>query len=86
MVYSAIYSKSARKYLHSQTMFNAKRIMDAVDGLPKGDVKKLQGRSGYRLTVGSFRILFDYVDSFKDGEQQVIDVFLIGPRGDVYKK
>jgi len=54
--------------------------MDAIDDLPKGNVKKLQGRKGYRLTIGGYRVLFDYVDS------STIDVVTIAPRGDVYKK
>lgn len=29
----------------------------AIDGL--GDVKRLQGRDGYRLRVGRYRVLFD---------------------------
>ena len=60
--------------------------MDAVDALPHGNVIKLQGRSGYRLTVGSYRVLFEYTDEIDEDGLQVIDVFLIGPRGDVYKK
>ncbi|MCL2081429.1 MAG: hypothetical protein FWH16_04945 [Oscillospiraceae bacterium] len=54
--------------------------MDAVDNLPDGNVRKLKAREGYRLTVGGFRILFDYVDD------KTVDVVAIGPRGDVYKK
>jgi mRNA interferase RelE/StbE len=80
MGYSAKYGKAAEKYLDSQTQSTRKRIMDAVDGLPDGDVIKLQGRKGYRLAVGGFRVLFDYLDS------ATIDVIAIGPRGDIYKK
>ena len=80
MEYSVRYSKSAEKYLDIQTKSVRKRIMDAVDDLPEGNVKKLQGREGYRLTVGGFRVLFDYVNN------SIIDVITIGPRGDVYKK
>ena len=54
--------------------------MDAIDDLPEGDTKKLKGRKGYRLIIGGYRVLFDYVDS------STIDVVIIGPRGDVYKK
>ena len=74
------YSRAAETYLDSQTPQTRKRIMDAVDKLPEGNVKKLQGRNGYRLTIGGFHVLFDYID---DG---TIDVVTVGSRGDVYKK
>ena len=80
MGYNAKYSRSAEKYLDSQTKTVRSRIMDAVDDLPEGNVKKLNGREGYRLTVGGFRVLFDYIDS------STIDIITIGPRGDIYKK
>ena len=80
MGYSVTYSRAAEKYLDSQTQSTKKRIMDAIDDLPRGDIRKLIGRDGYRLTVGGYRVLFDYVDN------AVIDVVTIAPRGDVYKK
>ena len=59
------------------------RISAALDKLesepPEGDIKKLQGRDGYRVVVGDYRILFDI-------ENDRIDVFKIAPRGQVYKK
>jgi len=61
------------------------RIEEALTGLSKepiqGDIKKLQGRKGYRLTVGDYRILFDINNALG-----FIDVFKISPRGDVYKE
>ena len=51
MGYSSRYRKAAEKYLDSQTTAVRERIMDAVDALPSGDVRKLQGRDGYRLTI-----------------------------------
>ena len=80
MAYKPQYSRNAEKYLDAQTKSVQSRIMDAVDKLPEGDVIKLQGREGYRLTVGGFRVLFDYL------EDNIIDVIAIGPRGDIYKK
>lgn len=80
MGYSAKYSRAAEKYLDSQTTTVRKRIMDAIDDLPDGNIKKLKGREGYRLTIGGFRVLFDYIDN------TIIDVIAIGSRGDIYKK
>jgi len=86
MEYSVQYSRAAEKYLDSQPMSVQVRIMDAVDRLPQGDVIKLKGREGYRLTVGGFRVLFDYSKGTARDGNVVIDVVAIGPRGDVYKK
>ena len=86
MGYSPDYRKAARKYLDVQTPATKSRIMDAIDKLPDGDVIKLQGREGYRLTVGGYRVLFRYTDKTNDDGDEVIDVAYIGPRGDVYKK
>ena len=79
MEYNPQYSRAAEKYLDSQIEAKRKRIMDAIDKLPEGNVKKLQGRKGYRLTLGGVRVLFDYVD------ESTIDIIVIGNRGDVYK-
>jgi len=41
------------------------------------NVKRLQGRPGYRLRVGNYRVIFD-----RDGN--VLNILEIGPRGSVY--
>jgi len=83
MIYKVRFGKSAEKYLDKQTHQTRNRIKKAVHGLPNGDVKKLQGREGYRLVVGGFRILFDELDC---GNIVIFDIKAIGSRGDVYKK
>ena len=80
MKYRVQYSRAAEKYLDIQTTTVRKRIMDAINDLPTGNVRKLQGRKGYRITIGSFRVVFDYLDN------SIVDVIAIGPRGDIYKK
>lgn len=72
------YSKQAVKFLSKQDKMTQNRIINAINNLPNGDVLKLQGRSGYRLRVGSFRILFD-----KSGN--VLCITEIDNRGQVYK-
>lgn len=72
------YSKQSLKFLKKQDLPTRKRIINAINILPKGDVKKLQGEDGYRLRVGAYRILFD-----KDGN--VIFITKIGNRGEIYK-
>lgn len=72
------YSKQAEKFLKKQDMPTRKRIINAINSLPLGDVKKLQGVDGYRLRVGDFRIIFN-----KNGEVLLIEK--IDNRGQVYK-
>ena len=68
-----------------QTDSTKARIMDAIEELPSGDVRKLQKRSGYRLVVGDFRVLFDYTGKHDENGKEIIDIQKIGSRGDVYK-
>lgn len=73
------YSKQAIKFLKKQDTPTRKRISSAINNLPSGDVKKLQGTEGYRLRIGDFRVLFD-----KDGN--IIYIERIENRGQVYKR
>lgn len=43
--------------------------------------KKLQGREGYRIRVGRYRVVYTV-----DQGQLVIGIFTLGPRGGVNKK
>lgn len=73
------YSKQALKFLKKQDMLTRKRIVNAIDHLPAGDVKKLQGEDSYRLRVGDYRIIFS-----KDG--RILYIIRIDNRGQVYKR
>lgn len=72
----------AAKYLNRLNNPDKGRIIKALDKLaeepPKGDIKSLTGKDGYRLRVGSFRVLFDVTE-------ESIVVYDIGPRGQIYK-
>jgi addiction module toxin, relE/stbE family len=63
----------------------AKKIVEDIKDLaenpfPNG-YKKLKGEDdAYRIRVGSYRVLY----TVKDAEL-LIEVFRVGPRGDVYK-
>ena len=73
------YSRQSIKFLKRQDRVTRKRIVDAINMLPWGDVKKLQGeKSRYRLRVGDFRVIFD-----KQGN--VLYIAKIGNRGEIYK-
>lgn len=73
------YSKQAEKFLKRQDSVTRNRIRNAIHNLPSGDVKKLQGRNGYRLRVGNYRIIFD-----RDGN--VLYIERIDNRGQIYKE
>ena len=72
------YSKQAIKFLKRQDKPTRIRIVEAINHLPAGDVKKLQGVEGYRLRIGDFRIIFD-----KNGD--ILYIEKIDNRGQVYK-
>lgn len=72
------YSKDAIKFLKKQTKQTQDRILSAIEKIPNGDIRKLKGRSGYRLRVGTFRILFD-----ENGI--IINIIDIDNRGQIYK-
>lgn len=72
------YSKDAIKFLRKQTKQTQNRILTAIEKIPSGDIRKLKGRSGYRLRVGTFRILFD-----ENGT--IINIIDIDNRGQIYK-
>jgi len=77
-------NNTARKQYRRLNEPHQGRIAEALDLLenepPEGDIKKLQGRDGYRVVVGDYRILFDI-----DTRKGRIDVFKIAPRGQAYK-
>ena len=47
---------------------------------PIPNAKKLQDRSGYRLRVGDWRVIYEI-----DKDEVVIIVLKIAPRGEVYR-
>lgn len=73
------YSKQAEKFLKRQDATTRNRIRTAIHNLPSGNVKKLQGRIGYRLRVGSYRVIFDI-------NGNVLYIERIDNRGQIYKE
>jgi mRNA interferase RelE/StbE len=78
------YSKPAAKALLKMPTNAAKLIRKKIEQYASNpesmanNVKKLQGRDGYRLRVGDWRVIFD-----RDGV--VLDILEIGPRGSIYE-
>ena len=73
------YSKQSIKFLKKQNLATRRRLIQAINSIPEGDIIKMQGRSSYRLRVGDYRIIFD-----KSGN--IIYIEKIDNRGQVYKK
>ena len=76
-----IFSKNAAKAIAKMDSKQKLRVRQAIEKLPQGDVKKIQGRriETFRLRVGNFRILYSFYDS------NTIIIEKIAPRGQVYK-
>lgn len=78
------YSKDALKTLRRIPANEAKRIRSKIEQYAQDPVAlahniiKLQGREGFRLRVGDWRVIFD-----DDGI--ITDVVAIGPRGGIYE-
>lgn len=74
------YKRKAVKYINSCDTITKKRLKEAIEKIPSGDIKKLQGYDNdYRLRVGDLRVLFEIADD-------TITIKDIAPRGQVYKK
>ncbi len=75
-----LFEKEAAKHISRLDKVTKKRIKHAIDALPDGDVRKLQGfYNDYRLRVGNLRILF----SVEENNIIIKDVL---PRGQAYKR
>lgn len=82
MKYKIIVEKPASKFIKKQTKQEQNRILTAIEDLPDGDTKPVQGHKGfYRLRVGDFRIVY----TINNG-QYIICVVDIGNRGQIYKR
>ena len=84
-MYSVTVSKSAKKTLSKLPNEVIKKILDALDDLveeprPMGYIQ-LKGRSGYRIRVGNYRVIYDVND-----DELLILVMEIGNRKEIYKK
>jgi len=72
-------SKQVRKYIDSQDKLTRKRLDDALNELPFGDVVPIVSiPNTFRLRIGKFRALFVK-------EANIIKVTLIESRGQAYK-
>jgi len=74
------YSKKAVKYINSADKPTKRRLKEAIEKIPSGDIKRLKGiEEAYRLRVGDLRVLFTL-------ENDTIYIDNIIPRGQAYKR
>ena len=82
--YTVVLSKKAQKQLNKLSDKIAEPILDAIAGLEESPrpvgYKKLKGRDGYRVRVGSYRIIYDIFDS-----ELIVDIITLGHRKDIYE-
>ena len=85
MSYQLFLKRSAEKELGELTGKTHDRIVEKLlemkeNPLPRG-ARKLQGREGYRIRMGRYRILYSI-----DEIQKKIEIFSIAHRQEVYKR
>ncbi|MCZ8196212.1 MAG: type II toxin-antitoxin system RelE/ParE family toxin [Flavobacterium sp.] len=83
-LYKINFNKKSKKKLDKMSDAIITPIIEAIEGLaenprPQG-CKKLKGRSGYRIRVGNYRIIYEIFD-----EILLIDVIDLGHRKDIYE-
>lgn len=84
MNYTVFILRRAQKELAQLPVGDYERVRDAISALaqdprPQGCLK-LTGRSGWRLRIGEYRIIYEIDDG-----QQVITILHTGHRRDVYR-
>ena len=84
MAYVVRFTRQAIKELEKIHDPDYSRIKAAISSLadnprPPG-CKKLKGRDGYRIRVGSYRVIYEVFDT-----ELLIDVIAIGHRKEVYE-
>lgn len=81
MKYNILLSKYAQKFIKKQPRYQQERILNRINQLPNGDIKRLAGyKLTYRLRIGDYRVIYEILE-----ETLVIKVIAIGNRGDIYK-
>ena len=84
MAYTVYLKRSAEKELKDLPTKMHDKIIDVLLSLEDNpfprNVKKLQGREGFRVRVGTYRVLY-----VVDDENQKIEVISVADRKDAYR-
>ena len=86
-MYQLKYRRQAKIYLARLPIKIKSKIVDKLHEIkenpddPNLDVNKIKGKSGYRLRVGQYRIIYT-----RHRDELIIEVVKIRPRGDIYKR
>jgi len=85
-MYRIVFTKQADRALRKMSRNTARLIREKLDQLAEDpyarnpNLTRLQGRPGYRLRVGDWRVIYELED-----DRLVILVLKIAPRGEVYR-
>lgn len=88
VVLQIIYTRTAIKVINALDKTTKQRIKKGILGLieiPRiGDIKQMKGLETptYRLRVGKYRVLYEYINI---NGKQAIAIKDVGSRGDIYK-
>ena len=86
-MYKLKYRRQARNYLArlplkiKSVIVNILHELAANPDSPSLDIDTLRGRTGFRLRVGQYRVIYTRQD-----DRLIIEVVKIRPRGDIYKR
>ena len=86
---SVIYSHAALKALKKLAVNVRATLVSKIEQYAEhpdslaNNVTKLQGRTGYRLRVGGWRVIFERIEQ---DSREVLFVLDVMPRGDDYKR
>lgn len=86
-MYEVVYSKDAIRTLVKIPRKQAQTIQAKIAAVAVApyarhlNVTRLQGRDGYRLRVGDWRVIYEIID-----DRMVVHVLRIAARGSAYKK
>lgn len=86
-MYRLTIKKQTIKAFQKMPRQSAQRVRRALDRLAEDparrdvDIAPLEGRPGFRLRVGGYRVIFE-----QDDEARTIDVLRVAPRGQAYRQ
>ncbi len=83
-MYQLLIEKQVQKQLEKIPMSDYQRVKEAILSLAKNPrpqgYKRLQGRHGYRIRQGDYRVIYDINDS-----QLCVFILAAGHRKDIYE-